>query len=95
MTIAGYSQTAVEYNNRGLSKKDLLDYKGAIVEYNKAIEISPKYAEAYKNRGTAKTLLQDYIGAISDYNKAIEIDSKYAIAYYNRATVKNYFLKDY
>ena len=54
----------------------LKDFRGAITEYNKAFEISPKFAFVYYNRGLAKAELTDYRGAIADYSKAIELDYK-------------------
>lgn len=50
------------------------DYDKAIVEYNKAIDIDPKFAAAYHMRGMTHALKQDYDKAISDLNKAIELD---------------------
>ena len=67
------AQTADEYFYRAYSKDNLKDYKGAVADYTKAIEINPNYAYAYYNRGIAKDELKDYKGAIADYTKAIEI----------------------
>ena len=49
-------------------------YSRAIPDFNKAIEINPKFAEAYTNRGTAYDVRGEYDKAISDYSEAIEID---------------------
>ncbi len=65
------------------------DFKGAIADYTKAIEINPQYADAYNNRGAAKYSLKDTQGAIADYNKAIEINPQLALAYYNRGNAKH------
>jgi tetratricopeptide (TPR) repeat protein len=72
----GYSQTAEEYYYRGKAKYPLKDYRGAIQDYSKAIELDPEYAHAYYYRGNAKVNLKDYRGAIQDYSKAIELDPK-------------------
>ena len=40
LTMYFYSQAAMEYNNRGISVADLEDYKGAIHDFNKAIELN-------------------------------------------------------
>ena len=69
-----YSQTAETYYNRGNSKINLQDYRGAIADYSKAIELNPNYNNAYHNRGGAKGNLQDYRGAIADLSKAIELN---------------------
>ena len=86
-------EDAIAYFNRGLSKAKLQDYRGAIADYNKAIELTPDDVGAYNNRGIAKKNLQDYRGAIADYNKAIELEPNYSKAYYNRGNAK-YELKD-
>ena len=65
------------YHNRGQLIK-------AIAEYNKAIEINPKYAPVFNNRGFAHIGKGEYDQAISDFNKAIEINPKFAMAYNNR-----------
>ena len=36
------------------AKSDLKQHKEAIADYDKAIELNPKYFNAYYNRGTAK-----------------------------------------
>ena len=73
---------------------ELQDYRGAIVDYNKAIELDPEFIDAYYNRGCSKHKLQDYIGAIEDLTKVIELDSAVNIAYYGRGLSK-YLLHEY
>ncbi len=76
------------YNNRGLSKSALGNEQGAIIDYNLAITLNPKYVEAYGNRGNAKAALGDKQGAIIDYNLAIDLNPKYTNAYVNRGNAK-------
>jgi tetratricopeptide (TPR) repeat protein len=57
-----------------------------IVEFNKAIEINPRYAEAYVYRGLAYAYKSQYDQAISDYNEALEINPEFAEAYFMKAT---------
>ena len=60
----------------GEYKLTLNDYSGAIVDFNKAIELNPNgplAKSSYYYRGNAKSELKDYEGAIADYDKAIEI----------------------
>jgi len=56
----------------------------AIAEYNKAIELNPRFAMAYRARGKAYSKKRQHDKAISDYNKAKDIDPRFAMAYYNR-----------
>lgn len=87
--INAFSQTSQEWFNRGLDKKYLEDYRGAIADFNKAIELDPNNVRAYVNRGLAKRSLGDSRGAIVDYNKAIELDPKSANTYFNRGIAKH------
>ncbi len=84
------------YYDRGLRKQYTLnDYQGALADYNKVIEIDPKYALAYNARGVLKhDKLNDPRGALADYKKAIELDPKLAQAYYHSAVLKQYKLGD-
>ena len=72
-----------EYFNRGLSKSNLNDEKGAIIDYTKAIELDLNYTLAYSNRAYSKSKLGDEKGAITDYSKAIELNPNYKSAYNN------------
>ncbi len=59
--------------SRGNAKFNLGDYKGAILDYSKAILINPKNGLAYLNRGDAKILIKDKIGGCKDLNKAASL----------------------
>ena len=65
------------------SSKGEETYK-AIADYDKAIELDPKFAAAYNGRGNAWYVKQEYDKAIADYDKAIELDPKLAAAYNDR-----------
>jgi len=58
---------------RGLAKAKLGDYKGAISDYNKAIELNPKLADAYYDRGVVKLLLGQKDSGCLDLYKAGEL----------------------
>jgi len=68
-----YAQTAEDYLESGNTKYELKDYKGAIQDYNKAIELDPKYAVTYYNRGVAKILLGQKDNGCLDLSKAGEL----------------------
>jgi tetratricopeptide (TPR) repeat protein len=71
------------------------DYRGALADYNRAIKINPKNANAYYNRGLLKaTKLQDDRGALADYDRAIQLNPTYDVAYNNRGNLKVDKLKD-
>ncbi len=77
------------YVNRGIIKYELGDKKGAIVDYDRAIQLNPQYAGAYVDRGIAKSDLGDNNGAMSDYETAIAIDPQFPFAYVNRGIAKS------
>ena len=74
----------VAYLNRGnaYDKKGL--YDRAIANYDKAIKLNPKHANAYNNRGRAYGEKGLHDRAIADYDKAIKLNPKHAKAYNNR-----------
>ena len=75
-----YFDIAYEMGNTG-------NYKGAIKNYTKVIELEPDNYVAYMNRGWNKSKLGDEYAAISDYNKSIEINPNYALAYFNLGAI--------
>ena len=73
-TQAAHAQSAADYVNAGIEKGKRGDFKGAIADYNKAIDINPQYAFAYNNRGLAKYYgLGDQQGACADFKKAVSL----------------------
>ena len=75
--------------NRAQDKFEVANYKGAIIDYNKALELSPtEICLVYSMRGNAKRNLGDFYGAIYDQNKALDFDPLYADGYFNRSIAK-------
>ncbi len=67
------------------------DLDGAITDYNRTIELDPKYAIAYLNCGNAKDDKGDLDGAIADYNRGLQLNPRDSKAFSYRADV--YFNK--
>ena len=65
---------AQRYFNQGNSKIFHQDYTGAIVLFDKGIEINPKFAWAYLNRGIAKNLSREGKKSAVDYSKKPAVD---------------------
>jgi tetratricopeptide (TPR) repeat protein len=76
------------YFMRANGKVLLNDYRGAISDYDKAIEFDPLNAEAYSYRANAKRTIEDFSGAIDDFNKLILIEPKNSDAYFFRGLCK-------
>ncbi len=75
--------------NRAQDKYEVANYEEAILDYNKALELSPtEICLVYSMRGNAKRNLGDFDGAISDQNKALDCDPLYADGYFNRGSAK-------
>jgi tetratricopeptide (TPR) repeat protein len=87
---------AQEYSKLALQKVLTRDFKGALADLDRAIQLDPNYAKAYNSRGTVKMLgFKDYQGAALDINRAIQIDPKFSAAYTNRGTLKAIESQDY
>jgi tetratricopeptide (TPR) repeat protein len=85
---------AQAYLNSANQKYDN-DPQGALTDYNQAITLNPKFAEAYYDRALLKkNKLNDVKGALADYDQAIIHNPKYAEAYNNRAFLKYTKLND-
>ena len=56
-----------------MAKVKLEDYRGAIADYTRAIEISPKVAKFYLNRADVLKKLAYLDGACLDWSKAGEL----------------------
>lgn len=69
---------------RGMIRCQHEEYQAAISDFNQAIEINSKWAEAYYNRGLAYAKLGEYQKAIDDYTQALGIHPNSADAYNNR-----------
>ena len=61
------------YFNRANVSAKLSDFKSAIVDYSKAIEIDGRFAEAYFNRGLARVYTGNSEEGLADLSKAGEL----------------------
>ena len=85
-----------DYFGSAAQKYQQGDYQGALADYNRAIKINRRSANAYYNRGLLKTTkLQDDRGALADYDRAIQLKPNYDAAYNNRGNLKAEKLQDY
>jgi hypothetical protein len=92
ITLHSHTLKVTDYNwpiyiCRGIAYADLGNYRQAIDDYSRAIELKPDYAEVYNYRGKAYYGLSNYRQTIDDYGRAIEIKPDYTEAYINRGAV--------
>lgn len=81
-----YPGSALAYNNRGAALDSIGDYRRAIMDYNRAIELNPLYTDAYHNQGIAYMRMGNYPSAIRDFNMIVILSPQEARAYYNLGT---------
>jgi len=74
--------------DRGKAKLDKQDYSGAIEDFARVIEKSPKSADARYDRGFAYFRMHNLKSAIADFDAAITIRPKYANALLLRGMAK-------
>ncbi|MEO6789102.1 MAG: tetratricopeptide repeat protein, partial [Chthoniobacteraceae bacterium] len=64
------------------------DNDGALADFNRAIDIDPKLADAWHDRGAVRSQKGDLEGAIADLSRAVEIDPKNAKTLYERGMLR-------
>jgi tetratricopeptide (TPR) repeat protein len=72
---------------RGNARGELLEYDGAIDDFDEAIRLDPKNALAYRGRGIAWGQKGEHERALTDFGEAIRLGPDDALALYNRGVV--------
>ena len=83
-------KSANHYYHRGSDYMIAEEYDQAILCFDKAIKMNPRFAMAYFERGTAYFSKREYDLAISDYNKGIEIAPGHPMLHINRSVAYYY-----
>ncbi|MEI7898491.1 MAG: tetratricopeptide repeat protein [bacterium] len=105
ISAAGCSPNAGKYLSSGKDKYAFQDYRGAISEYNRALEINPQLAEGYFWRAVAKGAFNSNRAGISrndgradttkhvesEYDKAVKPDPEDAVPLKKRKQLKGNF----
>jgi tetratricopeptide (TPR) repeat protein len=74
-TVSSTTQmNAKDFYDKGLEKYNNKDYKGAIEDFNQALQLDSNYADAYFKRGHARSKIEDYKGAIDDYTEYLRLN---------------------
>jgi protein O-mannosyl-transferase len=81
--LAVTSKNFVAHNNLGNALLDKRQADEAITQYQKALEIQPRYADADNNLGSALLEKGRVDEAIACYQKALELQPDYALAHNN------------
>jgi tetratricopeptide (TPR) repeat protein len=79
------------YHNRGLAYASLGEYKNAILDYDRSLELNPELASAYLDRGVAYANLGNCARALDNYSEAIRLNPKNPWSFNNRASCYDQF----
>jgi tetratricopeptide (TPR) repeat protein len=80
--VAVQSQSAKQYFRAGEEFSKKMNFKDAIEQYNRAVELDPDYEKAYIQRAIAYSKQGDYENAAADFDRALVFDEKDAELYY-------------
>lgn len=75
--------TSEEYFKKGFSYFNQSNFSDAIIQYDKAINLNPNYADAYVDRGASKANIGHFKDAIADYLKAEELGFMKSVLFSN------------
>ncbi len=64
----------ITHFEEGIALNGLARYKDAIIEFNKAIALNPKWADIHYNKSVVLCNLKKYKEAIMELNKAIKLN---------------------
>ncbi len=76
--------SASAYYQRARSFADVGNYRLALADLGKAIELDPQHAQAYWIRGAIYRQQHRYTWALADFTQAIDLKPDLAPAYYGR-----------
>lgn len=82
------SEVALEHFNIAQNKQSQKEYKEALENYDRAVELDSVFYEAFVARAGIRFLLLDFETALADYNRAIEITEKKAKQFQKTGDVK-------
>ncbi len=85
--ITSCGQTAREYFDNGIKNQNKHNFKEALSDYSKAIELKETFIEAYYNRALVYLNLDKHKEAKSDLDKVIEINEGFSNALITRGLI--------
>lgn len=70
--IAKFERNALAYERRGYVNYKLKNFKDALYDFTKSINVNPNNPEPYYGRGKVKMIMNDWESAIGDFDAAIK-----------------------
>jgi tetratricopeptide (TPR) repeat protein len=86
------NQSSILWNKLGIAQQHLFNEREARRDYERALRLDPKNAEATNNLGTILYSQKDYKGAIRLYKRALKLNPRNSTIYCNLGTA--YFAKE-
>lgn len=77
------------WNERGRARAHRNDFRGALADFDRALELNPKFPMLHNNRGGALLSLGDLQGALKEFDTAVGLDPTYAEARLNRGQTRS------
>jgi tetratricopeptide (TPR) repeat protein len=78
--------TAAAYHSRAIARTYLGELEGAIEDYQHALRIKPKWAEAYLGLGFVLLDKKDFEGAVDGFSRALKLKPTLVSAHHARGT---------
>lgn len=78
---------ALALNNRGFAHYRNGDWDQALADFDRAIQMQPRLADAYSNRGNVWQQKGELQKAWHDFNQAIKLNPRHSAAFNNRANL--------
>ncbi len=82
------SEVALEHFNIAQNKQSQKEYKEALENFDRAVELDSVFYEAFVARAGIRFLLLDFETALADYNRAIQIAEKKSKQFQKTGDVK-------
>lgn len=76
---------AQEVLDRGMRKRDVYDFAGALEDFTRLAEYCPLYAEGFNQRAYVHFLREDYARALVDLDRALRLQPRHVGAQSGRA----------
>lgn len=74
------NKKAQEVLDAGMSRRDVADFAGALIQFDRLVEFCPTYAEGWNQRAYIHFLQRDYEKALLDLDVAITLQPLHVVA---------------